>query len=96
MGRAASALIKIRALLADGRPRSSRDIARELGWGFGATSQALRRAWEASVVLRTVSPIYETERRRRGRAGVATNLRGLSSLLHLRVFWVIDFFDTSN
>jgi len=76
MGRAASALIKIRALLADGRPRSSRDIARELDWGFGATSQALRRAWEASVVLRTVSPIYETERRRRGRAGVATNLRG--------------------
>jgi len=43
--------------------------------GIGATSQALRRAWESGVVLRTANPIYVTERRRHGRAGTATNLR---------------------
>lgn len=75
MGRKASALGKIQALLADGTPRSSRDIAHELGWGLGATSQALRRAWEAGVVLRTADPIYVTEKQRSDSAGTATNLR---------------------
>ena len=75
MGRASSALGKIQALLADGTPRSSRDIAHELGCSIAATSQALRRAWEANIVLRTASPIHVTERRRHGRAGTATNLR---------------------
>ena len=75
MGRASSALGKIQALLADGTPRSSRDIAHELGCSIAATSQALRRAWGANIVLRTASPIHVTERRRHGRAGTATNLR---------------------
>jgi len=66
---------KIQALLADGTPRSSRGIAQGFGWGIAATSQALRRAWESGIVLRTASPTYVTERRRRGRAGVATNIR---------------------
>jgi len=76
MGRTAAALSRIQALLADGMPRGSRDIARELGSGAGAASQALRRAWEAGAVLRTAEPIYVAEKRRRGRAGTATNLRG--------------------
>jgi len=75
MGRVATTANRIQALLADGAPRSSRDIARGLGRGIGATSQALRRAWESGVVLRTANPIYVTEKRRRGRAGTATYLR---------------------
>lgn len=61
--------------MADGKPRGSRDIARELGCGDGATAQALRRAWEAGSVLRTAQPIHVTEKRRRGRAGTSTHLR---------------------
>lgn len=75
MGRSASTLGKIQALLADGKPRGSRDIAHELGCGEGATAQALRRAWEAGSVLRTAQPIQVTEKRRRGRAGTSTHLR---------------------
>jgi len=75
MGRAATTLRRMQALLADGKPRSARDIAGELSLGAGATSQALRRAWESGIVLRTVSPIYVTERRRHGRAGTSTNVR---------------------
>jgi hypothetical protein len=75
MGRSASTSGKLQALLADGKPRGSRDIARELGCGDGATAQALRRAWEAGSVLRTAQPIHVTEKRRRGRAGTSTHLR---------------------
>jgi hypothetical protein len=75
MGRTATALAKIQALLADGKPRSSRDVALKLRRETGSTSQALRRAWESGAVLRTTSPIYETERRRHGRAGTSTNIR---------------------
>jgi len=75
MGRKASAAGRIQALLGDGNPRSSREIAQELGWGLGAASQALRRAWESGVVLRTADPIYSAEKRPDGRADVGTNLR---------------------
>ncbi len=75
MGRKASAVGRIQTLLADGNPRSSREIAHELGWGLGAASQALRRAWESGVVLRTADPIYSAEKRPDGRADAGTNLR---------------------
>jgi len=75
MGRKASAVGRIQALLADGNPRSSREIARELGCGLGAASQALRRAWESGVVLRTADAIYMAEKQPSGKADAATNLR---------------------
>lgn len=75
MGRKASAVSKIQALLADGNPRSSREIAQKLGWGLGAASQALRRAWESGVVLRTADPIYSAEKRSEGEADAGTSLR---------------------
>lgn len=75
MGRKASTVSKIQALLADGTPRSSRDIARALDWGLGATSQALRRAWEADVVLRTANPIHVTEKHPDEGSGAASHLR---------------------
>jgi hypothetical protein len=83
MGRSVSTAGKVQALLADGKPRSARDIAHELGCGEAATAQALRRAWEAGLVLRTAQPIQVTERRRRGRAGTSTNLRSY----HLYTIW---------
>jgi len=75
MGRKASAVGRIQALLADGNPRSSREIALELGWGLGATSQALRRAWESGVVLRTADPIYAAEKQPSDKLDAASNLR---------------------
>jgi len=75
MGRKASAVGRIQALLADGRPRSSREIAHELGWGLGATSQALRRAWESGIVLRTADSIYAAEKQPSDKPDAASNLR---------------------
>jgi len=75
MGRKASAVNRIQALLANGNPQSSREVAQELGWGVGAASQALRRAWESGVVLRTADPIYSAEKRQGGEADAGTSLR---------------------
>jgi hypothetical protein len=65
----------ILGLLADGRPKSHRDIVGAVGWSESAVWQALRRAWEKQLILRTRKPLHEAERLFKGRAGVRRNLR---------------------
>jgi len=65
----------ILGLLADGRPKSHRDIVGAVGWSDPAVWQALRRAWEKQLILRTKKPLHEAERLFKGRAGVRRNLR---------------------
>jgi hypothetical protein len=65
----------ILGLLADGRAKSHRDIVRAVGWSDPAVWQALRRAWEKRLILRTKKPLREPEKLFKGRAGVRRNLR---------------------
>lgn len=75
MVRPASSQNVVLGLLADGKPKSHRDIVRATGWSESAVWQALRRAWEKQLILRTKKPLYEPEKLFKGRAGIRRNLR---------------------
>jgi len=63
------------AVLVDGKPRTTRNIARGAGLGESAVYGVLRRCWESGYVLRTKKPLYEFEKVSRGRRGVAAHVR---------------------
>ncbi len=73
--RPASSQNVILGLLADGKPKSHREIVRASGSSEPAVWQSLRRAWERGLLLRTKKPLYEPEKLFKGRAGVRRNLR---------------------
>jgi DNA-binding Lrp family transcriptional regulator len=62
-------------LLADGKPKSHRDVVRASGLSEPAVWQSLRRAWEKQLILRTKKLLYEPEKLFKGRAGTKRNLR---------------------
>jgi hypothetical protein len=62
-------------VLADGVPRSCRELADLSGLGFRQVENAVVRCWGAGLVLRTVAPIYEYERVNLGRRGRSTHVR---------------------
>ena len=66
---------KILAILADGKPRSSREIARGSGLDDEAVQCALRRAWMKGLVLRTEKPLRVQSKSWRGPRGVSRFLR---------------------
>lgn len=66
---------RVAAILSDGKPRCSREIAKIAGLSNGAAENALRRLWKRKLVQRTKSPIFENERVFKGRAGVSRNTR---------------------
>jgi DNA-binding MarR family transcriptional regulator len=63
------------SVLADGKPRSHRDIVRETGLSDAAVWCALGRCWKAGLILRSRKPLYESERIFKGRAGVSRTTR---------------------
>ena len=63
------------SLLADGRPKSHREIVRGTGLSRASVWSALTRLWREGAVLRTKEPLYESERVFRGRAGAVRTLR---------------------
>ena len=73
---------RVLAVLGDGRPKCSRDVARMTGLSRGAAVNALRRLWMRALILRTKLPVFEEERVFKGRAGVSRNTRPY----HLYVF----------
>ena len=75
MGRHVSSQNRVLALLVDGKPRCSRDVARLLGLSGGAAVNVLKRCWVKGLVLRTKETIYESERIFKGRAGVTRTTR---------------------
>jgi len=82
MGRDAASQRKVLAILSDGKPRSHRDIVKELGLSDPSVWSVLRRCWRRRLILRTKEPVYWGERVFRGGAGVRTNPRPF----HLYVF----------
>ncbi len=75
MARPTSSQNVILGLLADGKPKSHRDVLEKTGLTESGVWQALRRAWENDLILRTKKPLYEPERLFKGRAGIRRNLR---------------------
>jgi len=63
------------AVLADGRPRSSRDVQKAAGLSASAANNALILCWKRGLVLRTKRPLFERERIFKGRAGVRQTTR---------------------
>jgi hypothetical protein len=75
MGQGSPTREAILAVLADGKPKSHRDIVRETGLSQAAVWSALLRLWRRGTVLRTREPICESEKVFRGRAGLVWILR---------------------
>jgi len=61
--------------LADGRPKSSREVMEATGLKEGQVYNCLFRCWKGGLVLRTERPIYRRERVFKGRGGVSTHTR---------------------
>lgn len=65
----------ILAMLADGKPKSHRDVVKETGLSQPAVWTTLLRLWKEGAVLRTDEPICESEKVFRGRAGIVRIMR---------------------
>ena len=63
-------------LLEDGRSRSQREIASELGLDLCLINAALFRAWESGAILRSDKPFYESKGFPRGKYGLKIATRG--------------------
>jgi hypothetical protein len=75
MGHPYSSRDKLLDLMSDGKPRSSRDVANPLSFTDRAAESVCYRCWKAGLLLRTVKPIYERNRKFAGRAGSRYNTR---------------------
>jgi len=65
----------ILAVLSDGKPRSHREIVKESGLGYGVVGVNLYRGWKSGQILRTISPLYVSEKVFKGRAGSSRTTR---------------------
>ena len=65
----------ILAALADGKPKTHRELVRATGLSDAAVWNALARAWRDGLVMRTEKPAYEAVKFFRGRAGVSKTTR---------------------
>ena len=61
--------------LSDGKPRSSKDVVRELRLSEPAVWSALKRCWKAGLVLRSEKALVGSHSRFRGRRGISRNTR---------------------
>ena len=66
---------RVIAILSDGKPRCSSEIAKLPSLSRGAAENALRRLWERQLIQRTKCPLYKNERVFKGRGGVSRNTR---------------------
>jgi DNA-binding Lrp family transcriptional regulator len=67
---------KILNLLKDGKPRSSKEIARDAKLSLKSVWRSLNDYWKKGLILRTEKPIYEATVNFKGRAGIIKNTRG--------------------
>lgn len=72
MGRSRELIL---AALADHKPKSLREIVEATGLTNSAANNSLHLCWKAGLILRTKEPIYEYERRFKGRAGISQTTR---------------------
>jgi len=70
-----STMSKILAILSDGQPKASADIAKLTGLKPNIVWAALRRYWHNDLVLRSKEQIRKSNNKFRGRAGIRRNMR---------------------
>ena len=75
MSREGATQLKILTVLSDGKPRTSKEINKELRLGSDSVESALGRMWRSSRVLRTAKPNFRNDRVFKGRAGIVSNQR---------------------
>lgn len=75
MSREGKTQVKILTLLSDGKPRTSKEIGKEIMLGSDAVESALKRLWTNSKILRTAKPHISNDRVFKGRAGMVSNQR---------------------
>lgn len=81
MARTAATQAKIMVVLSDGKPRSSKEIGKELRLGRDSVESALGRMWRSKRVLRTAEPKMSHDAVFRGRSGMISNQRQYHSYL---------------
>ena len=67
--------IWVLAALGDYKPKSQREIVKITGLSEGSAYNCLYICWKRGLILRTKEPIYEFERRFKGRAGISQTTR---------------------
>jgi len=68
-------MAKLLAVLSDGKPKSSLEIANATGLEGDAIWSALNRCWHNNLILRTKIPLHVFSRNFKGRGGIRRNLR---------------------
>jgi hypothetical protein len=75
LSREGATQLKILTVLSDGKPRTSKEIDKEIRLGSDAVESALGRLWKSSRILRTAKPRVSNDRVFKGRAGNVSNQR---------------------
>src|SRR4030067_3607808 len=81
LSREGTTQVKILTLLSDGKPRTSKEINKELRLGSVSVESALGRMWRGKKILRTANPSISNDRVFKGRAGTVSNQRQYHSYL---------------
>lgn len=81
MPRPESTQAAILAALADGKPKTHRELVQATGLSGAAVWNALARAWRDGLVMRTEKPTYEAVKLFRGRAGMSKTTRAFHKYL---------------
>lgn len=81
LSREGTTQVKILTLLSDGKPRTSKEINKELRLGNVSVESALGRMWRGKRILRTAKPSISNDRVFKGRSGTVSNQRQYHSYL---------------
>lgn len=81
MSREGTTQVKILTVLSDGKPRTSKEINKELRLGSDSIESALGRMWRGGRILRTVNSRMSNDRVFKGRAGTVNNQRQYHSYM---------------
>jgi hypothetical protein len=63
-------------VFSDGTPKCHREVVDAVGLSESTVWTVLYRLWKEGTLLRTIIPVYEYFRQRKGRRGVTRNTRG--------------------
>jgi hypothetical protein len=81
LSREGTTQVKILTVLSNGKPRTSKEINKELRLGSDSIESALGRMWRSRRILRTVNPRMSNDRVFKGRAGTVNTQRQYHSYM---------------
>ena len=95
MSREGATQVKILTVLSNGKPRTSKEINKELRLGSDSIESALGRMWRSSRILRTAKSSMSNDRVFKGRAGTVNTQRQYHSYMlgPVGIRFPLDFSD---